>query len=122
MHRQVVEHDDIAGPQRWHQDLFDVREKRWAIDGPIEDRGRRQSIEAQSRNDRMRLPMTTRRVVMQAGATGAAPIATQQIGRDAALIEKDVLADIAQWLPRLPLAARCGNIRTTLFVGVYGFF
>jgi hypothetical protein len=70
----------------------------------------------------MRLPMTTRRVVMQSRARWAAPIAAQQIGRDATLIEKNVLADIAQRLPRLPLATRRRDIRTALFVGVYGFF
>ena len=59
---------------------------------------------------------------MQARAAGAASIPPQQIGRDATLIQKDVLAHIAQWLRVLPLAPRRGHIRTTLVVGVYRFF
>ncbi len=59
---------------------------------------------------------------MQAGAAGAAAIPAQQVGGHAALIEKDVLAHIAERLPGLPLATRRRDIRATLFVGVYCFF
>jgi len=120
--RQVIEHDDIARPQRGHQDLFDVREEGRRVDGPIEHGGRGQPVEAQARDDRVRLPVAAWRVVMQPRPPRATAIPTQQIGGDAALIEKEVLAHIAQGLPRLPLAARRGDIRTPLFVRVYGFF
>jgi hypothetical protein len=122
VYRQVVEHDDIARAQRGHQDLFDVREECRRVDGPIEYGGRGQPVEAQARDDRVRLPMAARRVVMQPRPPRAAAIPTQQIGGDAALIEKDVLAHIAQWLPRLPLAACRRDISAPLFVRVYGFF
>ena len=122
MHRQVVEHDHVAGTERRHQHLFDVGAKRRRVEWAIEDRGRHEAVEPQAGHDRMRLPMTTRRVVVQSRATRAAPIPAQQIGRDAALIEKNVLAHIAQGLPRLPLATGRGDIRPALFVGVYGFF
>ena len=39
-----------------------------------------------------------------------------------AFVEKDVLAGVAERLPRLPLPARRGDIRASLFVGLYGFF
>jgi hypothetical protein len=59
---------------------------------------------------------------MQPRPTRTAAIPAQQISRNAALIEKDVLTHIAQRLPCLPLAAGRRDIRTALFVGVYGFF
>jgi hypothetical protein len=40
------------------------------------------------------LPMTTGGVVVQPGAPGTATVATQQIGGDAALVQKDVLAGV----------------------------
>lgn len=38
---QVVEHDDLAGSQRGHEDLLDVRQKRRMVERTVED-GRRQ--------------------------------------------------------------------------------
>ena len=61
-------------------------------------------------------------VIAEARARGTAPVAAEQIGRDAAFIEEDILAHVAQRLPRLPLAARRGDIRPALLVGVYRFF
>ena len=66
--------------------------------------------------------MPERGVIAEPGAAQTAAVAPQQIRRHAALIEKDVLAHIAERLPRPPLAARGHDIRPTLFVGVYGFF
>jgi hypothetical protein len=70
----------------------------------------------------VRLPLTTRGVIMQARAARTAAIPAQQIRRDTAFIEKDVLAHIAQRLPPPPLPACGGDVRTPLLVGVYGFF
>ena len=44
---EVVQHDDVAGPQRGHQYLLDVREDTCAVDGPIEHGRRRQSLQSQ---------------------------------------------------------------------------
>jgi len=43
--REVIEDHDIARPQHWDQHLLDVREKRGAIDGAVEDRWRRQAVD-----------------------------------------------------------------------------
>ena len=122
MDRQVVEHDDVTRPQRGHQDLVDVGAEGRRVDGPIEHGRRGQPVDAEPGDDGVRLPVAARRVVMEPRPPRAAAIPTQQIGGDAALIEKDVLAHLAQRLPRLPLAAGRRDIRTTLFVGVYRFF
>lgn len=120
--RQVVEHHHVATVQRGHQDLLDVGEKRRTVDRSVEDRGRGQAVEPQRRDDGVRLPVTARGVIVQARAAGTAPIAAEEIGGDAAFIQKDVLAHVAQGLRGRPLAARRGDVRATLFVGAYGFF
>ena len=66
--------------------------------------------------------MAARRMVVEAGPPGTATVATQQIGRDAALVEKHVLGGIVQRQPGPPLAALRGDVRPTLFVGVNRFF
>ena len=66
--------------------------------------------------------MTARRVIAQPCPTRAASIAAQQVGRDAALIEEDVLAHVPQGLHPRPLPAGGGDIRPALLVGVYRFF
>jgi len=61
-------------------------------------------------------------VVREPGAPGAAAVAALQIGRDAAFIEKHVLAYLAQRLPLAPVTALSGHVGPALLIGVYGFF
>jgi hypothetical protein len=119
---QVVEDDDVAGAQRGHQHLLDVGEERRIVEGAIEDGGRLQSIDTKRRNDGVRLPMPARRVIVQPLTAGTAAIATQQIGRDARLVEEEIAPRIVQRQRVLPAPARRGDISAPLFVGVYRFF
>ena len=120
--REIVQHDDIARAEQRHQHLFNVGAERRRIHRPIEDRGGGEPVEAQAHDDGVRLPVAAGRVVLQTGPARAASIPTQQIRCHATFIEKDVLAHIAQRLPRPPLAAGGGDVRPALFVGEYGFF
>lgn len=122
VHGEVVEHDDVATVQRWHQHLLDVGVERRIVDRAVEDGRRGQALKAQSRDDRVGLPVAAGRVVVQPGAAGAATVAPQQVGGDAALVEEDVLPDIPQRLPPLPLPARGRDVRASLLVGVDRFF
>lgn len=108
---EIVEHHHIAGAERGDQDLLDVGEKRRIVDRSVED-GR----------GGVRFPMTAGRVIAQARAAQTAAISTQQIRRDSAFIQKQILRQVAEWLPGLPLAPGRGDIRPTLLVGVYRFF
>lgn len=93
---EVIEDDDIAGSERRRQDLFDVGEKADVIDRAIEHGWGADPLDRQRGNHRRGLPMTTRRVVVQPGAPRAATVAAQEIGADAALVEKDVLTGVVQ--------------------------
>lgn len=120
--RQVVEDHNIAGPQRWDKDLLDIGEETRLVDRAVENRRRRQPVKPEPRDDGVGLPMATRGVIAQPRTPGAAPIAAQQIRRDTAFIQKDVLAHIAERLPPRPPPSFSGDVRPALFVGVYGFF
>jgi len=61
-------------------------------------------------------------VIRDAFAPRASGVATQQIRRDARFIDEDVLRRIVERQRVCPLAPCGGDIRATLFVGVYGFF
>jgi hypothetical protein len=119
---EVVQDDDIARPSRRHEHLLDVGAERRMIDRPIEDGRGTEALEPQGGDDRVHLPMTTGGVIAKSRAAGAAPVAAQEIGGDATFVKKDKLAHVAERLPALPVASRRGDIRASLFVGVYGFF
>lgn len=119
---EVIEHDHVAGPERRHEHLFDVREKCRIVDGAVEDRGGVEAVHAQRGDDGVRLPVTARRVIAEPQAARTAPIPPQQISRDSGFVKEDVLPRIAERQPILPAATRRGDVRPALFVSVYGFF
>ena len=50
---QVVEHDDIPGAERGHEDLLDIGEKTGVVDRAVKDGRRRQPLEPQRGDDRV---------------------------------------------------------------------
>jgi hypothetical protein len=122
VHRQIVEHDDIAGAKYRHEHLLDVGEKRRVVERAVEDGGRVHAIDTERGDDGVRLPMPIRRVIAQPQSAGTSTIAPQQIGRDARLVNEDVATRIVQRPRILPVPARGGDISAPLFVGVYRFF
>ena len=119
---EVVEHDDIAAPEGGGQHLLHVGQKAGVVDGPIEHGRRGEAGGPQRGNDRVRFPMTAGGVIGQAHAAATAPVAAQQVGRDAAFIEKDVVPGVAQRQPVAPPAPLSDDVGAALFVGVYRFF
>ena len=96
VYREVIEDDDIAGAECRHQDLFDVGEEAHIVDRTIKHRRSAEPLDRQRGDHRRRLPMTTGGVVMQPSAARTAPVATQQVRGDAALVQKDVLAGVVK--------------------------
>ena len=119
---EIVEHHDIPGAQRGHQDLLDVRPEGRAVDRSIEHRGGRQRGRTERREDRVRLPVTARRVIRDAVAAQGPRIAAQQIRRDARFVHEDELPGIVERQGVDPPAPSGGDIRAPLFGGVHRFF
>ena len=122
VHREVIQHDHVAGPQRRHQYLFDVGQETGGVDGPIKHGGCRQPVGPQGEDHRVSFPMSAGRVIVQPHAAGTPAIAAEQIGGDPTLVEKDVLPHIAKRQPGAPAAAVSGDVGPSLLVGVDGFF
>jgi len=72
---EIVEHDDIAGAQRGHQDLVDVGAERVIVDRAIEHRRRGQRRGAERRDHGVGLPVAARRVIPNPRPTQAPGIA-----------------------------------------------
>jgi hypothetical protein len=122
VHREIVEDDDVAGPERRHQRLLDVCQKAGIVDRPIEDHRRMDAISAKRRDECVHLPMATRRVIAQPHPSRAAAISTEQVRRDAGFVNEDIAARVVQRQRVLPASARGRHISAPLFVGVYRFF
>src|SRR5215467_6262807 len=80
MARQVVENDDITGPQGWDEDLFDVSEEARPVDGSVEDSGRREPGRAQRADEGCCLPMAVRHGCDQALSERSPTIAASHVG------------------------------------------
>ena len=70
---QVVEDDDIAGPEYGHQDLLDIRAKTRVIDRAVKHRRRRETLETQGGNHGAGFPMTAGRRVIAAPRPATTP-------------------------------------------------
>ena len=119
---EVIEHDDIASSQRGYQNLLDVGTKGGVVDRSIEHGGRVHPLEPKCSDDRVRLPVTAGRVVAEPRAARTPAVAPQQIGRDAAFIEKDVLPHIVKRQLLAPSPPVSRHVGAALFFGVYRFF
>ena len=119
---EIVEHDDIARPKRRRQHLLHVGAKTGAVDRAVEHGRRRHPFGPQGGDERVCLPMAAGRVIAQPHATETAAVSAQQVGRDAAFIDKDVLPGVAQRQPVAPAAPLSRDVGAPLFVGVYRFF
>ena len=68
MHRQIVQHDDVAGAQRRCEHVFDGGEEAHAIDRTVEDGGGREAGHTQGGEQGRRVPAAVGGVVDHAPA------------------------------------------------------
>ena len=66
--------------------------------------------------------MTAGRVIAEPRAAQTPPIPAEEIGGHAALIQEDVVPDVAERLPVPPPPPLSGDVGPALFVGVNRFF
>jgi len=77
VHREVVEHHDVARAKRRDEHLLDIGEKRGVVERSVKHGGRREAVDAERGDDRVRLPVPAGRVIAEAQAAPAAAIAPQ---------------------------------------------
>ena len=122
VHAEVIRDDDVARPQRGHQDLVDVGQEAGAVDRAIEDARRGQAGDPERREKRTGLPSRARRVIVDPGATRGAAVPPEEIGGDAGFVEKDEAGGIPGGRPGVPRAARGRDVRPIVFGRPHRFF
>ena len=122
MHRQIIQHDGVAGAQRRCEHVFDVGEEAHAIDRTVEDGGGREAGHAQGGESGRRVPAAVGGVVDHALAPLPTPVAANQVGPHATFIQKHEPRGIPGRGGLLPRRPGFCHVRTGVFGRVHCFF
>ena len=122
MHRQIVQHDDVAGAQRRCEHVFDVGEEAHAIDRTVEDGRGREAGHAQCGEQGRRVPAAVWGVVDHALAPLPTPVAANQVGPHATFIQEHEPRGIPGRGGLLPRCPGLCHVRTGVFGRVHRFF
>ena len=122
MASKVVEHDDIARPQRRDQELLDPGLKQHAVDGSIQDQRSDDATAAQASNEGHRLPMAMRHLRHQALATGRASVLAGHVRLGPGFVDEDQPVGVDVTLMALPAIALAPDVSAILLGGVQRFF
>lgn len=122
MASEIVENDNVTGPKRWDQHLFDPRQEADAIDRAIEDVGRDDPFCAQPGKEGHGSPVAVRGEALQTLALGGPASQGGHVGLDPCFIDKNQLLRIKLTLEGLPSNALPGDGRPRLFKREQGFF
>lgn len=128
MTAEIVEHDDVAGSERWNQALFDPGQEPRAIDGTIEHEGCAQAVAAQAGDEGQGFPVPERNLGDQTLAGPRPATKARHVGLGpvdllrSSTINKDEPARVNLMLVLLPERAFACHVRPLLFGGVQTFF
>ena len=96
---EIVQDDDVAGFENWHELLRDVGAEALTVDWPVEDARGGELITAQCAEEGQCAPVTVRCEGPQALALWSPPAQRRHIGLDPGLVDKDQPARIEAGLP-----------------------
>src|SRR5690606_31555183 len=102
MAAEVVEYDDVARPQRRHQELLDVATEYRSVDRSVDDAGLCQRVDPKSCKEREGAPASVGREAEQALALLAPAAKRRHVGLDPSLVDEDQTAGIEMALRALP--------------------
>ena len=110
MHREVVEHDDVALAELRRELGFDPDVEGGAVHRSVEQPGRHQPIVAQAGDEGLRPLVAQRRVVAHPRAAPRPPAQPRHVGPGAAFVDEDQPVRLLAH-PRLPPAGPVGARR-----------
>lgn len=119
---QLVEHDDVAAPERRREDIADVDAERIAIHRAIDHPGRGHAAQPQPGDEGHRLPVSERHGIVAPFAHWRPAIEPRHLGIDAGFVEEDEALRIDERLRRSPQLAPRDDVGPILFGGAQGFF
>jgi hypothetical protein len=119
---KVVEHDDIAGLQRGHQELLDPGKEQPPVDRSIDHAGRDDAAAPQSGQKGHGFPVAVRHGCDQALTTRGASMLAGHVGLRPGLVDEDQPLGIDVALVALPPHTLAGNVRPVLLGRAQAFF
>jgi len=119
----IVHEDDVALLERWHEHLLDVGEESGAIHRTVDHVGRGYTVDAQSRNERQRLPVAMRHLVVDKTLSDrCATVEPCHLRRYRGLVDENETEGIELGLLSLQRLSRGRDIRATLLGRMEDFF
>jgi hypothetical protein len=116
MAAEIVQDDNVAGPQHRHELLFDVGPEALAVDQSIEDTRRGKPVAAQRPEEGQGTPMAVGSEAAQAFTLGAPATQRRHVGLDPSLVDEDELLgielpchDCHRWRRRAASARACSR-------------
>ena len=119
---QVVHHDDVAGLERWSQNLQDIGEKDRPRHGAVDNIRGDDAGQGQAGNQGRCLPMSMGDGGNQAHALAASTVSSSHFCRCGGLIEEYQSLRIKRRLLQDEFMPPLGDIRPLLLGGVQAFF
>jgi hypothetical protein len=119
---QIVHHDDVAGLQCRHQDLFNIAQEQVCIDRTVEHGWCDKAVFSQRGDEGRGLPVTVGCGVDQPRAALTTAPEPNHIGFGPGLIDEDQPGGGQTGLALTPLGAGLGNVGSVLLCRVQGLF
>src|SRR5258706_10558556 len=120
--RQIVDDDDMAGPERWNQALLQVLDEDRPVYRAIDDEGRAEAVQSKSGHKGHRLPVPPGNATDHPATSLGPSVEARHFGRSPGLIDEDELCRIEPGLLVLPSRPRLSHVRPLLLGGVHAFF
>lgn len=119
---KIVENDDVAGFERWQQDLFDIGAETLAIDWSIKDTWGGNPVMPECCEKCECVPMAMRNLGNEPLAPGTSPMLSGHVCLGPSLVNEHEARDIEPALVLLPLFTPPGDVGPVPFAGVKSFF
>ncbi|CIW59712.1 Uncharacterised protein [Streptococcus pneumoniae] len=122
MGRQIVEDDDVSGPQGRDEDLFDIGQEPRAGHGAIEHHGRGHARQAQAADEGGGLPVAVRHAGPQTLTAWGAAVPAGHLGGGPRLVDEHQPGRVEIELALEPGPPTLQDVGTALFVRVRRLF
>lgn len=119
---EIVHDDNVAGLERWHQQLLDIGTEALAVDRPVDDAGRSNPVVPERCEEGHRPPMAVRSLSLERDAPSPPTMGTGHVGLRPGLIDEDQTGGFDFRLVPSPPGAATRDIRAILLRREHGFF
>jgi hypothetical protein len=85
---EIVDDDNVAGPERRYQNLLDIGQEALTIDRPIDHAGRIDAVATERGEEGQRSPTAMRRFGDQPPAPRRAPVGSRHVGLGPSLVDE----------------------------------